>query len=469
MPFRSNPGILSLAVLVFELVLAASARAALPEESAWKQSWWDEASASWSPLGVIVLHVADDRVTAEPIVATYTRRGAILPEKTMAGSVTAAEVRFGGVFGKRRDAQDNPTDRDHVIEFRLQVVDDRTLEGGTFDEGSQTGRTRFARLTESELLGEFEAAAHAWQVERKIVQASLPLLREQLEFLEKQLADDRALGRVGLDGQSTLVLDDTRMQILSSDARLTATSEGERLARELATRLKARFPSVVSEERRPAAVGPGESFWVQHWKNPENAQWTPLGLLHMVEGPDGVSIQPINFTYTSRGAQLPERPLRGRKTDTGLAVRGAFGNRSDPVTGQPTDQPLVLDFDLERTDDRTLAGVIRDGSAVVAETKFVRVADKPQLIDLLQKSEFQWGIERAVVMGTIPSLRDQVSTLEKQDRSERQAGRGGLTPMARINLDHARRGILVEELRLMTTTGGIAGVREMIIRLRELP
>lgn len=454
-------------LLVTLSMLAAPSRAALPPESAWKQLWWDDAAGSWSPLGVILLNVAADRVTAQPVAATYTTRGASLPDGPMTGSITEQEARFSGVFGKRLDPQGNPTSDDRVIEFRLRFADPRTLEGSTFEVGAPAGRTRLVQLADADLLGELEAAAHAWRIEREVVEAARDPLREQQAFLEKQLADDVALGRIGLGNQPTLVLDQTRMQLLADDARLASAREGERLAREMATRLKAQLPAgLVASDPRPPAIAPGESFWSQHWKNPHDGRWLLLGVVHMSETPDAVIVRPISFTYTSRETQLPNQPLRGRRTDSGLSLRGTFGQQ--PGGGQG-DAERVLDFDLAKVGADEFAGVIREGTSTRAETRLVRIADRRQLLDFLEKTELQWGIERAVVMGTIPSLRDQVSALEKQDQSERASGRGGLTPLARINLDHARRSILVEELRLMTTTGGIVGVREMMVRLRRAP
>ncbi|MBK8975687.1 MAG: hypothetical protein IPM29_07160 [Planctomycetes bacterium] len=461
----SVPAVSPAQSLASALRARSSLEQALPAESVWLQQWWQPDTGTWSALGLLAFRREGDRVVGEPLAATYTTRNVRLPDGPLTGEASGRGVRLVGTFGKRVDDEGRQTGQDLVLEFCLELADGRTLAGATFERGAQQGRTRFVRLSDAEFLHRLELAQREWSIERQVVEAGFGPLQDAIAFLQKQPEDDRALGRQGLQSQSTMVLDDLRNRLAVEELRHRATSSGESAVREMITRLRAQWgtlassPVVVDEPRDE------ESFWRQEWQAPDRGDWILLGVVAMHVANGTAVAVPMSPTYTHRGTQLPHGPLRGTRTPRELTLRGTFDGERDP-DGDEAPPTRELEFRLRAADsDRVLEGSILAGGRELGRTRFTRLDGREALLAELQAADDRWALEAAVVKGTIPPLRNEVSSLERRDQWERQGGAGGLGDFARIQLDHARRSILVEELRLATCVSGAMTLRDLRIRL----
>lgn len=414
--------------LLLGLATAVAAQApdlsAIPRESFWLQHWWSPATETWTALGLMSVRRDGTRVVAEPLGPTYVSRSVSLPERPLEGGLGATGLRLTGTFGKRQDAEGRPTDQDLVLEFRLTLEPPRTLLGAVSDGEVERGRTRLTRLDDAELLHQLDAIGREWQIERRTVEAGLAPIQDAIAFLQRQLDDDRALGRVGLTSQSTMVLDDLRNRLAVEELRHQQTLSGERAIREMRVRLGATLGDIAPT---PASIDLplDESFWRQEWRASSTDDWLALGVLGMHGDAATFVAVPLAPTYTHRGSQLPEGPLRGRRTATTWTMAGRFAATRDDGQAQPASREL--EFRLRPTDDaRTLVGGIFDGGSQLGETRFTRLADRRELLAELSAADDRWAVEIAVVKGTIPSLRDQVHTLERREQWERQGGSGGI-------------------------------------------
>jgi hypothetical protein len=428
-----------LTCFVIFVQLVAVARADMSDKSVWQQQWQDPHTGQWQPMGVVIADRQGDQVVLTPVLPTYFSPSFRLPDNNFVGQLTSAGATLRATFGKQVDhntGAPKPHDRVGLFELRLHQ---QAYTGDVHLDNQLLGQTRFVPLSDARLRWELENAQKQWDLEA---------LMELADFIRKQHEDDVRLNRQGLKRHS-MTLDRTMGEIRSFEMRQQQAMQAQRVLRELIARIRL----TVEAEPPIADHSIEESLWRQKWRASESDDWQTLGTVRIVHIGQQVVVQPITFTNTHRGTSLPTKPMTGTKDNNSVTFTGLFG---DPQQG--TEQRF--EFRLLAT-SKVMEGTISSAQSPVSYTRFEKLDDLQSAIRECDAVVERWKLEQAVVFGTLPGLRNQVSTLTQQ----RQTGQ--LSDFGQINLNSSTNAIVAEELRGLVCAIGINGATEMKLRLKH--
>jgi hypothetical protein len=206
-------------------------------EGYWVQSQQLEEGGPW-----VHIAVAGMRSSAAPIeylAFTVTSPDVMLPERIEMIRADESVLHWKAYFGKKRDGQGAETAEEIVAEFLLRAESPGVYVGTTMLGEQSLGTTRFERLPdERALLVKLQEVAEQVKLNRQIVEETLPMFREQLAAYEKQIENDRAMGRETPSG-TRMMRDVAERQVIVEEWKLRALVQQEQVCIESIARLRA--------------------------------------------------------------------------------------------------------------------------------------------------------------------------------------------------------------------------------------